>query len=719
MNLSKLSGLIILAALVLVGAVGTIGANGCSTGGAAASGSTKHAAALALVKAMSFTDGSLQNGAVPDATADMVTLLPIPATTVQPGIEDALLSFDIDNPDEANDPAQFALLQFGDAGQYYKVKLGKAATDGGAATSDASAAADAGDASAAGADAGGDAGADSGTRAPKLRVGLHYGVEDFACDQLCDTTFTLDVVQAVARKSGTISAHAKGSFTLDCTTRGKHALCGAADSSTTTASSAMGGATTSPDGVLAVVVSPGAITGAPLALTVTRAGQVPKGTIGQVYELGPSGTHFAKPVSVQYSYANLDLGTTDPKSLRLATLDTTGKIWQPLAANQVDTARQVVSGDTLHFSPFGLIGGGSSSGTSDGGTSSGTGPLGFTPSNVDLSGLDLSTVGDVVVSGNNCDLYSESQMWACVADTLFAKKIVTLPDQSRVSLFVVKSLRIEASTVMNTYEHLPIVIVALDTITLLGSVLVQPGTAGGAYNSGTQARVKGQGPGGGAAGTTDAAGGGGSFCGTGGRGATEGTAAGGKAKTYGSAALVPLQGGSAGGTGELVDSKGGGAIQFVAGTSFLLGPSAYINAGGSGGVNGGANHQEASGGGSGGAILIEAPMVTLSGVLAANGAGGGQGDGDSGANASADDQVALGGHRSFSGIVPSVGGNGSAARTINGSDGTDTSGYAAGGGGGGSGWIRVNSQSGQLDTTKATLSPAQGSACLSAGTLAP
>jgi hypothetical protein len=364
-----------------------------------------------------------------------------------------------------------------------------------------------------------------------------------------------------------------------------------------------------------------------------------------------------------------------------------------------------------------LIAGGSSADT-DGGSGGGSGVLGFSPSNVDLSGLDLSNVGDVSISGTNCDIYSESQLWPCVDDKLVAKKIVTLPDQSRVSLFVVKTLRIEPSTVMNTYEHLPIVLVALDSITLLGSILVQPGTAGGAYNSGTQSMIKGQGPGGGAAGTSDAAGGGGSFCGLGGRGATEGTPAGAKTPAYGSATLMPLQGGSAGGIGELVDSNGGGAIQLVAGTTFLLGPNAYINAGGSGGVNGGANHQEAGGGGSGGAILIEAPTVMLSGTLAANGAGGGQGDGESGANASADDQVAKGGHRLLVGVVASIGGDGSAAGMLNGTDGTVTKTYAAGGGGGGAGRIRINTQDGQLDTSKATLSPASGTACSSVGTLA-
>ncbi len=702
-----------LCVLVVTGGLACGGSSNAKT-----DGSTDHAAALALYKAVSFVGGSLQDGAIPDSTAPGVTLAPAVGQAATPGATDALLGFDLTNPDEASDPAAFALLQFGDVQQHIRVKLGASVGDAGSVSGN-----DGG--SAAMLDAGGPAADGGGSQTSRMRqVVLHYSVAASVCDQLCDTSYALQVVQAVSRKHGSVSAHAQATFTLDCTDRGNHALC-AADTAAAGGSSMagpMGAAATSSDGVLAVVVSPGAVTGAPIALSIQPATtKLPKGTIGPVYELGPTGTKFAKPVALEYSYARVALGSTDPKSLRLATLDVSGTKWQALPANQVDTARQVVTGDTTHFSPFGLIAGGSSAvaDAGSGGGGGGTGTLSFSPSNVDLSGLDLSKVGDVSLSGNSCDIYSESQMWPCVDDTMVAKKIVTLPDQSRVSLFVVKSLRIEPSTVVHTYEHLPIVVVALDSMTLLGSILVQPGTAGGAFNSGTQSSVKGQGPGGGAAGTTDAAGGGGSFCGLGGRGATEGTAAGAKTPAYGSPTLVPLQGGSAGGTGDLVDSNGGGAIQLVAGTTFLLGPNAYVSAGGSGGVNGGTNHQEASGGGSGGAILIEAPTVMLSGVLAVNGAGGGQGNGESGANASADDHVAPGGRRALSGSVPSPGGDGSAAAVTNGTDGTDTPGSAAGGGGGGAGRIRINTMDGTLDTTKATLSPAKGSSCWSVGKLAP
>jgi hypothetical protein len=308
-----------------------------------------------------------------------------------------------------------------------------------------------------------------------------------------------------------------------------------------------------------------------------------------------------------------------------------------------------------------------------------------------------------------------------VDDALLQKKIVTLADQSRLSVFVMKSLRIEASTIVKTYEHLPVVLVAVEDMNLLGSILVQPATAGGGYD--ITVLSKGQGPGGGPAGTSDAAGGGASFCGLGGPGATEGTAAGTATKAYGTPELVPLVGGSSGGTGVLAggtglqNGGGGGAIQLVAGKSILLGSGGYIAAGGAGGPFGGTNHQEAGGGGSGGAILIEAPIVTIQGILAVNGGGGGQGSGDAGADGRPDDQPALGGQKSTTSGIVSPGGAGSAAAVLNGTAGTGTAGAAAGGGGGGAGRIRVNTKSGQVASTAAALSPAGGTACMSVGTL--
>lgn len=114
------------------------------------------------------------------------------------------------------------------------------------------------------------------------------------------------------------------------------------------------------------------------------------------------------------------------------------------------------------------------------------------------------------------------------------------------------------------------------------------------------------------------------------------------AGTCGAPTLVPLEGGSGGaggarpgtftsmtpGLAPVIPSGGGGggAVQVSAAVSITLGPTGVITAPGEGGSAsvsaGGAS------GGAGGAILLEAPVVTLSpgSVLAANGGAGGAGD---------------------------------------------------------------------------------------------
>jgi hypothetical protein len=59
----------------------------------------------------------------------------------------------------------------------------------------------------------------------KRHVSLSYRLDSKVCDQLCDTTFTLKLVQAVKLKRGAISAHARGSIGLDCTAHGDHTRC--------------------------------------------------------------------------------------------------------------------------------------------------------------------------------------------------------------------------------------------------------------------------------------------------------------------------------------------------------------------------------------------------------------------------------------------------------------------------------------------------------------
>jgi hypothetical protein len=343
--------------------------------------------------------------------------------------------------------------------------------------------------------------------------------------------------------------------------------------------------------------------------------------------------------------------------------------------------------------------------------------LGFNPSNAGLMGEDASVVGDVVISGPDCDIHSEQGRWDCVDPGRYVHRFAILPSGWKYSVFVVKSLRIEASGVVATREAAPVIVIALQDIELLGSIHVVPGTSGGPIND--QARTPGNGPGGGLPGGERGAGGGASFCGKGGAGAVKpGATAGIVASPYGVAELKPLTGGSSGGTGAFAQGgAGGGAIQLVAGRTFRLGPGAFVSAGGGGGLAGGGTTEMPGGGGSGGAILIEANTVTIAGMLAANGGGGGQGSGTAGEDGRADAEPAAGGGTGDGGAVAGRGGFGGAAESIDGMAGSVEGDDNPGAGGGGVGRIRINTRSGAADVTAGTLSPAPNTPCVTFGAL--
>ncbi len=356
----------------------------------------------------------------------------------------------------------------------------------------------------------------------------------------------------------------------------------------------------------------------------------------------------------------------------------------------------------------------------DGGDAAATSTLGFTPSNVDLSGMDLSNIGAFVANTNKCTLNSEhveTTDCASGAAEAVAFKVMAQSDGSKIGVYVAKSFRVETGATLVLTGLFPIVLVALDKIEIQGGVVAAAkgdvAECGGFTQ--TTTNTKGGGPGGGGAASTSTAAGGGSYCGVGGAGAVEsGTAATG-GPAFGAAAISPLVGGASGGGGTVGGGgAGGGAVQLVAANSVTIAAGAHVHAGGGGGSFGGASGgQEASGGGSGGAILIESLVVTVAGVLAVNGGGGGEGAlGNSGSNATPDDKAALGGRDPVRG---SDGGNGSAAASVNGTDGAVKAGSTAGGGGGGAGRIRINTKSGMAALTGATLSPAATTPCATQG----
>ena len=357
-------------------------------------------------------------------------------------------------------------------------------------------------------------------------------------------------------------------------------------------------------------------------------------------------------------------------------------------------------------------------------------PFAFTPSNISLVGLDLSTVVDEDLA-TDCDLDTGTSPTAggtCLKNPV--ETILTQSDGSKIHVLIVKSLKIEPSAHLSVNRPaggLPLAIVALGDMTVLGTIDVRAlgdQSYGGGFQS-TQNGQKGAGPGGGPAatgvgGTTMGAGaGGGSYCGKGGQGALEKNAtgpAGAATPPYGTAEIIPLVGGSSGGSGSFGAGAGGGAVQLVAFGQFSLGANGYVNVGGGGGQpavssNAGDN---SGGGGSGGSILIEATGVQIAGILAANGGGGG-GVSANGHDATPDAIGAAGGAMAGLG----AGGMGAASANIDGATPASVDPGPVGGGGGGAGRIRINTITGAAGFNGSKISPAQTTSCVTQGKVHP
>jgi hypothetical protein len=356
--------------------------------------------------------------------------------------------------------------------------------------------------------------------------------------------------------------------------------------------------------------------------------------------------------------------------------------------------------------------------TSSSGSVVATATLPFKASNVKLDGVDASKLGDVVIADANCTIDTESKLIGCIDNDLVAYVVVDQPGAGKIGMYVAKSVRIEPNAGLRTRGSYALAIVALDSFDVQGKIDASAQSdyesAGGFRVVGSNAR--GGGEGGGFEGSATNGAGGGSFCGVGGKGAAiAGGTLGAGGRPYGSASLIPLVGGSAGGAGVLNGGTGGGAVQLVAGKTFTLGANALITVGGGGGgFVGGASSQHGAGGGSGGAILIEAPQATLQGTLLANGGAGGS------KSMGMDAAAKIDGMRATSDelLHGSGGGEGSGNANDNGSDATWVDGDNAPGGGGGAGRIRVNTTSGNSALSAKVLSPNENGPCATEGTLA-
>ena len=332
------------------------------------------------------------------------------------------------------------------------------------------------------------------------------------------------------------------------------------------------------------------------------------------------------------------------------------------------------------------------------------GKIGFTPSNVADSEVVTSGVGDCVFSKPSCQIDTSSGTMSCQSGTAAPyryAKITQTMGGIKAGLFVCHDVIIESASSVKVTGELPLVLVATGKIQIVGLLSAtashSTAVAGGFAVAGSNS--KGTGPGGGSPGASDRGASGGGYCGEGGPGGISPMLSQG-GPAFGTAELIPLLGGSSGGSDRTRGGAGGGAIQLVAAQSIAIELTGVVAAGG-GGADG--NSANGPGGGSGGAILLEAPTVSVAGILAVNGGGGGQGSCSSGgADANPDATAALGGG--------TVGGPGSAGTTLTGGAAL----AADGGGGGGAGRIRINTANGNA-MLSGTLSPAASTTCVTQG----
>ena len=198
---------------------------------------------------------------------------------------------------------------------------------------------------------------------------------------------------------------------------------------------------------------------------------------------------------------------------------------------------------------------------------------------------------------------------------------------------------------------------------------------------------------------TGGGGAGGSFIGAGGKGGSGSNTnpgAGGIAGAIAAAPVTTLRGGCAAQAGAGATSAaaghGGGAVMLIAGHSIVM-ADGVIDASGEGGSGGQFGLAGGGGGGAGGMIVLDAPSITSSDQIFANGGAGGEGGsqtqpGEAGRDPS-DEQPALGGANINGGGNGGDGAGGTAAATAGGNGGNGNTGGGGGGGGGGTGLLKA------------------------------
>lgn len=110
-------------------------------------------------------------------------------------------------------------------------------------------------------------------------------------------------------------------------------------------------------GILGVKVTiPAGALSATLPITIQLSTQGgPAGTVGQVFEIGPTGTTFAQPITIAFDYTVTELIGLPPSDFAVETSTNSGASWTPLSQIVVDITDQTIAGQTTHLSPYALV----------------------------------------------------------------------------------------------------------------------------------------------------------------------------------------------------------------------------------------------------------------------------------------------------------------------------------------------------------------------------
>jgi len=303
--------------------------------------------------------------------------------------------------------------------------------------------------------------------------------------------------------------------------------------------------------------------------------------------------------------------------------------------------------------------------------------------------------------------------------TQLARSMVAAPaDGVAISVFAVHSLRVSGNvSIIGGGTTSAVAVISHGPIVIDGQIVLdaEHGTAPGAFATGAACighdgiQSPGQ-----LGAMLSLGGGGGGYATSGGDGGGLANASANQpgGASFADPTLVPLRGGCAGGKALALSASGhgGGAIQLSSSDSIELTSNGRILANGYLGaltIPPSVTVYSVAGGGSGGAILLEAPNVVLRGssVLAANGSGGQAGDGAAPTNPK-DGTASKGGtcQPANAGICTNGGDGGTAtmpSQAANLSDNGFSS--SAGGGGGAAGVIRINVLSGAAATDPAAV----------------